>query len=539
MSKTDKIKTSGNFWPLFIVLALALLLRVPGLPWGIINHDYFHFDEGQHVGIGKNFINTFDNACIKDAEVALQFNARGFGTQAALLSYPFLKIFNLPSNFLYFSGRLLSLIYSLLLIILIYAVAITLNGNRNMALLSAFLLSIFDLNVTSSHYGVPDIAHVFWFYFSLFLIYLLYAAVIDAGVRALTEKRWLIILTALSVAMGLSFRFDPVPLLFFAGSVGLLTVRRKLSLRDSLYLLFFSIIMICGFFYLSIGFNYNIKDFLISKYVLNVHNFDVIPRDMHLLHNLALYFFAVISGTSIPLAAAFGASFLFFHLRESNNNLKRFNLFSLSFLTVSFLFLWVGDSTFVRRANIFLPYIAMMSGYGMMRFMESGDAPKRMTGKKLIVSFVLLYTVTLTLFSQAHFLRDTRYKASDYLKQHFTSNDTVAYSLYAKTGSMPEGIPLEAFNPSVHTILLHETYYGRYWKNFTTPFKIPKCCDEVFHCNYNNCILIQDLFSGNADYWLVKRFEVTHPFPERVVFKHLFGTYETFLGDVLIYRKVM
>lgn len=533
------MKTGGNLWLLLIVLVLALLLRMPGLPWGIINHDYFEPDEGQHVAIGKNFINTFDNVYVKDAEVTTQFNARGFGTQASLLSYPLLKIFNLPSNVLFFSVRILSLIYSLLLIILIYAVTITVSGNNKIALLSALLLSIFDLNVTYSHYGVPDIAQVFWFYLSLFLIFLLYTALSDAGGTALVKKKWLIILTTLSVAMGLSFRFDPVPLLFFVGSVGLLAMRKKISPRDSLYLIFFSIIMICGFFSLSVGFNYNIKDFLLSKLVLNVHSLDVIPHDNHLLHNPALYFFAILSGTSIPLVMAFGASFLFFHLKERNHNLRRFNLFSLSFLIVSFVLLWVGDCTFVRRANIFLPYIAMMSGYGLVHFMETGVVPKSRACKKLIVSFLLLYTITLSLLSQAHFLRDTRYKASDYMKQHFTSKDAIAYSLYAKTESSPEGIPLEAFNPSIHTIVIHETYYGRYWKYFTTPFKIPECCDEVFHCTYNNCILIQNLFSGTTDYRLVKSFEVTHPFPERVIFKHLFGTYETFLGDVLIYRKDM
>jgi|GEM_PF-1382456 len=538
MSKIDKMKICENFGLLLIILVLALLLRMPGIPWGIINHDYFEPDEGQHVAIGKNFINTFDNVYVKDAEVTTQFNARGFGTQAALLSYPFLKIFNLPSDVLFFSGRILSLIYSLLLIILIYAITITVARDKNMALLAAFLLSMFDLNVTYSHYGVPDIAHAFWFYLSLSLIFLLYIAVIDAGGTALTEKRWLIIFTTLSVAMGLSFRFDPVPLLFFMGSISLLTVRKKISLRDSLYLIFFSIVMICGFFSLSVGFNYNIKDFLLSKLVLNLHSFNVIPRDNHLLHNPLLYFFAVLSGTSIPVVIAFGASFLFFHLRESNHHLRRFNFFSLSFLAVSFILLWVGDCTFVRRANIFLPYIAMMSSYGLMHFMRADVLPKRRTVKKLIVSSVMLYTITLTLLSQAHFLRDTRYKASDYIKQHFISNDVIAYSLYAKTKSMPEGIPLEAFNPSVQTVVLHETYYGRYWKYFTTPFKIPKCCDEVFHCTYDNCILIQHLFSDDTDYRLLKRFEVTHPFPERVIFKYLFGTYETFLGDVLIYRKI-
>jgi hypothetical protein len=42
---------------------------------------------------------------------------------------------------------------------------------------------------------------------------------------------------------------------------------------------------------------------------------------------------------------------------------------------------------------------------------------------------------------------------------------------------------------------------------------------------------------GRSPFELVQVFRVRHPFPERLLFKALFGTYETFLGDVLVYAK--
>ena len=86
--------------------------------------------------------------------------------------------------------------------------------------------------------------------------------------------------------------------------------------------------------------------------------------------------------------------------------------------------------------------------------------------------------------------------------------------------------------------IMHETYYGRYWKFFTTPFKIPKCCDEVYHCESEEvCLFYQGVLSGQeANLELIKSFETVEIFPERILFKHLFGTYETFLGDVKIYK---
>ena len=49
--------------------------------------------------------------------------------------------------------------------------------------------------------------------------------------------------------------------------------------------------------------------------------------------------------------------------------------------------------------------------------------------------------------------------------------------------------------------------------------------------------LIQGLIWGDTGFRLVKEIRAWHPFPERIVFKALFGTYETFVGDVRIYAK--
>jgi hypothetical protein len=47
--------------------------------------------------------------------------------------------------------------------------------------------------------------------------------------------------------------------------------------------------------------------------------------------------------------------------------------------------------------------------------------------------------------------------------------------------------------------------------------------------------ITQDILLGRSPFRLIRQFEVTHPFPERMLFKRLFGTFETFLGDVRIY----
>ena len=96
-----------------------------------------------------------------------------------------------------------------------------------------------------------------------------------------------------------------------------------------------------------------------------------------------------------------------------------------------------------------------------------------------------------------------------------------------KEGNKPEGAP-------VH--IMHESHYSRYWKFFTTPFRVPSCCEEVYNCwSEEDCKRIQAIFRGESDYQLLAEFSTRTVFPERVLFKEWFGTYETFLGDVRIY----
>ena len=46
---------------------------------------------------------------------------------------------------------------------------------------------------------------------------------------------------------------------------------------------------------------------------------------------------------------------------------------------------------------------------------------------------------------------------------------------------------------------------------------------------------MQDIIFDRTPLKLLEQYEVWHPFPERIAFKALFGTYETFVGDVLVY----
>ena len=78
---------------------------------------------------------------------------------------------NLTSVNLVLIGRLLSLAYGIFLPPLIYLFVKHVLHNHQAALIAGLILAVSDLHVTYSHYGVPEVSHTFWFFFTaVFLV---------------------------------------------------------------------------------------------------------------------------------------------------------------------------------------------------------------------------------------------------------------------------------------------------------------------------------------------------------------------------------
>jgi len=513
-------KTNRELKILIGILLLTVLLRLPGFFWGYKNFDLFQTDEMQHYGIARNLIHQFDPAVIPEAEVTDQFNGRGLGTQMALLGYPFLKLFHWSSYILLPIGRLLSIIYSVLLVWLVFWILRRESGDGWLALLSAALIGIVDLAVTQGHYGVPDTGYVFWALFAFYSTYVLWKS--PSAVMRLP----VLLGATLSVAMAFSFRFDVVPAVALFGVLIWNGLRRHLDVKTFWWTLAAAAVLCAGFFYLSVGFNYNIAEFLKSKKELFEGGYDIVQNGKytHFLTNPLQYLFALLGGTSIFIFAASIISKWQLIRRKLEIPIAGWLRFLFAAMAAEFFFLWIGDATFVRRAIIFLPLMAMLAAVAMLGW------------RRWLIGAAIGYTLALTIISQYAFFKDNRYAAQEYLRQEHSSA-AVAYSPYAKV----KGAAFVGIAPKIakaDLLVMHEASYGRYGKNFTTPFMTkPSCCADVFLCLPDECSFTQQLFRGDLPYRLVKTFPIWHPFPERLLFKRLFGTYETFLGDVLIYQR--
>ncbi len=531
-------KTKYNFY-FCLILLLAFLLRFPGLFWGQLgseNYDILEPDEHVHMAIAIELMQKWD-ASIFEEYHPKRLNVPGFGVQLAVLAYPIMKITDSNYKYLAVCARLLSLFYSLLLIWLIYKIGWWLFQNKNTGLWAAFFLSLFDLNITYSHYGVPDISYVFWAYLSIFFT-MKFWEIYDVGKDDFafpTENHKIRSLLILSLGLGITMavRLDFVPILVFVISIFYFLKFSTKAIFLSWKYLFITMLFALFFFEAGIGFQH--EKLVESVFWLSDENQNLIAGNRHLFMNPILYLIGIIAGLGF-IALPFIISGIR-NIREQfnrNTTFWHFFLILLGFVILEFMIRWKMNATFVRRCNIFLPFLAILLALGFQTLiLQNQNLNSRF--KRILSGFTILYFLSFAIISQSNFIFDNRYEAREFLKKELTDNSDVYYCPYSKIKNLPgRQVPLK----EAEYLVLHESYYSRYWKCFTTPFHVPKCCEGVYHCHSEDeCKFFQNLFQNGKEYEMI--FE-NHPFdifPERLLFKKWLGNYETFLGDVKIYRR--
>lgn len=514
---------------LWLTLLLALALRLPG--WFTQDEKtrfrLFEPDEYQHVEIAVYQLQRMEPGLLSDWEVAGKiFNARGYGIQLGVLAWLGHRLFAMPlqTDTLVLLGRALSTCYGLLLIGLVFWMGRHFFRDRWTPLFAALLLCLCDLHVTYSRYAVPAATYVFWAYLFAFSWY--------RFIKRYEEKERLagaigyLSVAALSAATTFAVKFDFIPWLIVLISLPVLMVWRTWTWkRSGLVLLAFTVLWLLAFGLVT-TFGFTPAQIDHAFWDLYQQNKDVIPVDQHVLHNPFLYLIAVLAGVGLPafLLALWGTRRLL--LRSSGRTLPV--LLFTAFLLLEFAVLWNMDTPFVRRALIFMPAVSLLAAYAWRHI------PDRSWRLGIAVA-TIFYTLVLTLTSQSNAWWDTRYQARTYLQQE-QAEVKIKYGGYAFAQGMPPGISLRE---AEDILVLHEAEYSRYWRSFTTPFKRPHCCSEVYHCQEAACRKIQQLLSGeHPDYRLLRHFPTREWTPERVLFKRYLGNYETFLGDVLIFEKL-
>ncbi len=516
-------------WLLPLALFLGLALRVPG--W--FTQDYkdkwstFEPDEGQHVHAAIHRYNALHDGEDIGNYRSPPWNVRGYGhlmAYAATAWYGMVGETPVFRDFLLL-GRQLSTLFSLLLILTVWYLARASGLSPPYAGVAALLLACCDANATYSHYCLPASGYIFW----------CYLAVLGA-IRLGTDRGTLgsLSLLALGTAGALSFKFDVLPLAW-----------------GGLFLLYLAGAKRIPWWYVPVGMGLVAGVVLVFTYgwswgsikstfnTLSELNRAGVPQEDHWRDNLIVYPAGVLAGIGLPAfgLAVWGLQRLLRGAAAGANggggkagwsSLRPWLLLYLvGWLASEFLVRWSVDTAFIRRVNVFMPAVCLLAAYALQQL-----APRWW-----LAAAVVVYTLAFGIVGQSNHWFDTRYAMREYVNNELPAEAKIAVSGYV----LHKGLRRTKFFMDIDWdyAILHETYYSRYYKSMTTPFGLPACTEGVYNPGKEGeCERMQALLTGtDPTARLHRAFRPLNLFPERLLYAHFFGYYETFLGSTLVFEK--
>ena len=518
--------------PLFLlaILALALILRAPG--WMVRTDAAPAPGERAQAAVALAALHEWAPAAF-DARPAPAV-PQAFGLQIAGIAYlaHLLTGWTAPAADLVLIGRILSTLYALFLIGLVYLIGLRLFHSSLAGLLGALLLALFDLNVVAGHYAWTTVAHAFWSYAAVFMMIIFYQRFI--GRQPEGDPGWSLALAIpFAAAQAFAVQFDFLPIVVAAAILLLLLARQKFDLRSTVGYAgsFFAFFIL--FFYLSTFFEFGWAEVRASFGELYRANVDGIPSDRHWLHHAVAYPIGITAGSSllavlvfaIALVSLFGRGKAFPGYLELR--------WWLVFLFLEWLVLWAMDTAYLSRAHIFLPFVAILAGRGLAGVLR-GDPDRPAWQRYGIVWLVVGYTAFLSFNALRYTLTDNRQLAQDYLAE-LPPVDRAYFSPRADLDNRPGADRAEA-----DLLVLHEGDYQPYWRSFATPLGAgpPACCTEIPDCSAADCRFYQQLLRGaHPDFEQAARFPVVEVLPERRLYQRLFGNVDPYLGEVRVFRR--
>ncbi len=492
----------------------------------------FETDEEQHLNIALHRYNDLSapEDSIKHQFKTVGYNVRGFGHLVATVVKAGTILGNDPESLrdkkagfaaMLLTGRKLSTLFALLLIITVYRIGRVSGLPPPAAGVAALLLAGADLNATYSHYAIPAMAYVFCCYLALL-----------GGISLIRRaSAGSLLLLASGAAGAAAFKFDVIPTLWGGLLLLLLAFSKKNPKLPWWYVPLGLLLLFTIALGLTLGWSW--PDIVSSFQRLRHDNASVVIIDNHFRDNLITYPAAVLVGIGLP---AFGLTIYgvvkLVRQRWGTPFWTARNLslaYGAAFLLTEAFLRYYMDSTFVRRANVFLPAVALLAAWSL----------HHLRAKPWVTALVIAWTFGLATVGQNNHWNDPRYAFRDWANEELPKPLRVGITGYLNVKGLKnwryyKHHPFDYF-------VAHETMIRKFRKSLTTPFGRPECCAGIYHCGETSqCRDFQGiLFQEREDFELVRVFQAQDYFPERLLYRHFFGYYETFLGDVEVYRRIM
>lgn len=510
-----------------LIILVGGFLRAPGLFWGLYSFPHLHpiDDELTFARISENFITSrFDS----------NGYPKGLSVQMGALTYISRKLFGsylpniYPAYLFILSGRLISFLYGLMTIILIYFFALKLTGDKKIALTSMLFLSLSGSHVAFSHVTLADVGLTFWIYASLFcsLIYM-------------KKKKPLYLLLA-SLFTG------------FAAGMKIILV----TLIPPVYLAlksknkkFYSLLILSGFitgFTLINAFSYTPTNAL-NRYsdIINgnISTHTGVPRILNI--PIILLQLIVSVGLPISLIGFYGTASIIKKLTTSKST--GLHSYPTTCYVISLpILLHLLMATFVLEAagsKQLLPVIPLLI------IIAANAFSKIKNWQGVILTIVILYQLIAVVSYEYNFIKDPRDVAMESIYETINKSKILGYTTHAPIlldypgiYLFPDDNPHKPINKTllgeIDYLILTEYTYCRCIKSTTFPLGDPDLKNVIIRSvSPSTCEFIQSLFRGSEPFKLVKKAEVKIFAPEVLAYKRWFGTPHYLAMDTLVYER--
>ena len=457
-----------NLITLFLLLGIIFFLDVAGLKWGLPSEEtkiYYYTNEEDVGELLKNVSSKYVKESWKISKGEIQekklsratfniirsfhpdeenifksisnMNPERFDFNPHFFEYPsffiylvaiilkILSIFNLivvKSNLkfyflnpgemgrIYFAGRTLTLLFSVLGIAFLYKTGKKLFGEKT-AFFSSFILILTPFYVINSHYLTVDVPMVFWIIFSLYLL----------SFFLNTRKPVWLYLAGFTIGLAASTKYPAVFLWFLIPFVQWIE-KRSFKKIFSKEILFSFLLFVCGFLctspYVLISFPEFKRDLLFQMSVRGVGNFEVFGRFIAFPKNVFTGLWIGASSLTIIFLAGI------IHTIAKREKAGKFIL--AGFILSIFPLLLSGGFKFVRYYLIILPFLALAGG----NFLSSICTSRNFKFLKTVVIAGLFVVPTLKSFSYSFLMnrKDTRILAAEYISGNIPVGSTIVFT---------------------------------------------------------------------------------------------------------------
>jgi len=528
---------------LILAILIGAALRIPG--WDtqeeMARWRLYEMDEEQHIDLAFNRFNDLRGG--RDTIVHhfhdRPYNVRGYGYTCAAVAYVWYGAIGEIPNFrdMLKVGRQLSTLFALLLIGIVFALGRASGLSPPTAGVAALLMACCDVNATHSHYMIPASGYVMFAWMALL-----------GGVKIIRSPDWKgLALLTLGAGGAIGFKLDIFPMVWGGLLMILLAVRARRAGAENSAVpgmpLWYIPVGIVGaallIYALWLGWSW---DEIVHSYeALRLVNGDTIQKEDHFRDNLITYPAGVLAGIGLPafgLAVWASVKLLGRRLGELRKNAKAFwtprtliVLYVFAYLLTEFCLRWYLDTTFIRRVNVFMPAVALLAAYALHRLKAGG----------WWTVGVVVWSLGLALVGQSNHWFDNREEMVEWVAKELPPPARVGITAYAFSKNLRELKNVKYYlDDDFDYFILHESFYRRFTaRSMTTPFGTPECCWEIHHCgSLARCEDIRPMLMGESDnFRLLKTFRPRDYFPERLLYRHFFGYYETFVGDIRVYER--